>query len=97
VDPRGAAGGIKITLVLLDLDFRALDRLISMESSDLMKEYRLRCELVKLALQWGWEVVMANTVDEVTGHYVYSAPLRSVGEFVNKVHDEAARVPHKNA
>jgi hypothetical protein len=28
---------------------------------------------------------------------VYSAPLRSVGEFVNKVHDEAARVPHKNA
>jgi hypothetical protein len=97
VDPRGAAGGIKITLVLLDLDFRALDRLISMESSDLMKEYRLRCELVKLALQWGWEVVMANTVDEVTGHYVYSAPLRSVGEFVDKVHDEAARVPHKNA
>ena len=96
VDPRGAAGGIKITLVLLDLNFCALDFVVSIASLAHIKEYQLRCKFVKIALQRGWDVVMANAVDEATGHYVYSAPLRSVGEFVDKVHDEAARVPHKN-
>jgi hypothetical protein len=59
-----------------------------------MEEYQLRGEFMELALQWGWEVVMANTVDKATGHYAYSAPLHSVDEWVSKVNYEISRAPH---
>jgi hypothetical protein len=92
----GAADRIKITLVLLDPNSRALDRVVSVTGSSLlqMEEYQLRGEFMELALQWGWEVVMANTVDKATGHYVYSAPLHSVDEWVSKVNYEISRAPH---
>jgi hypothetical protein len=96
VNPHGAASGIKITLVLLDPNFRAVDRLISMADLALWVEYKLHCDSVKLALQRGWEVIMATSVDKATGNYKYSAPLHSVGEYIRKVNYEAARVPHKD-
>jgi hypothetical protein len=94
----GAAGRIKITLVLLDLNFRTLDRTVGITSSTLplMEAYELRGEFVELAFQWGWEVVMANTVDKATGHYVCSAPLRSVDEWASKVNYEVSRTPHRD-
>lgn len=94
-NPYDGTSGIKITLVLLDKKFRALDRLISMANLALNEEYQLRCEFVELALEWGWEVVMANAVDKATGNYVYSAPLGSVDEFIRRVNYEVTRVPHK--
>jgi hypothetical protein len=87
--------GIKITLVLLDLYFRNLDRVIMTGSVALSVEYQLRCDCVKIALQLGWEVVMANSIDPVTGNYEYSAPLRSLDEFISKVNYESGRAPHK--
>lgn len=95
-NPRDGTSGIKITLVLLDPHFRALDRLVSMSSLALIQEYQLRCDFVRLALQWGWEVVMANAVDKVTGNYVYSAPLGSLEEFIGKINEEISRAPHKD-
>jgi hypothetical protein len=96
VNPHDGTSGIIITLVLLDPNFRTLDRVVSMGSLGLRAEYQLRCEFVKLALQWGWEVVMANTVDKATGNYECSTPLHSLDEFVSKVNYECGRAPHKN-
>jgi hypothetical protein len=67
-----------------------------MSSLALNQEYQLRCDFVRLALQWGWEVVMANAVDKVTGNYVYSAPLGSLEEFIGKINEEISRAPHKD-
>ena len=97
VDPHGATSGIKTTLVLLDLHHGVLHRTISEMNLALRRKYLLRCECGKIALQWGWEVVMASTVDPVTGEYECSAPLRSVDEFASKVSHVVARVPHNDA
>ena len=94
VNPHGAASGIKITLVVLDPNLHAMDRMLRKASLALQVEYQLRREFVGLALQWGWEVVMANIVDKETGYYVYSAPLGSLDEYISKVSYEMTRVPH---